>query len=251
MTTEVVTASVLIIGNEILSGRTQDTNLQYIAQHMSTKGVTIKEAHVIPDIHAAIISAVNDVRNRFDYVLTTGGIGPTHDDITAECIAKAFGVELVINPTIAERIRRRSAPESVMKNRLLMARIPKGASLIENLTDGPQGFSIDNVYVMAGLPSVLQAMLPTIEFSGGDVVQSRSVTAYLGESEIAGELRDIQARHADVNLGSYPFYREERYGTTLVMCGTDPTELAIIEQEVYEVILSCGGQAERVVENEK
>ena len=244
MTDRVVTASVVIIGNEILSGRTQDTNLAHIAQQLNEWGVRVTEGRVIPDLEEVIVDAVNDARTRFNYVFTTGGIGPTHDDITADCIAKAFGVPLVVNPEIAARIRQRPAPEHVIENRLRMARIPGGASLIANPTGGPQGFRMENVFVMAGIPSVMQAMLSTVgnEIEGGDVVRSRSVTAYLGESQIAAALTEIQARYPDVELGSYPFYRNERYGTTLVMRGTSETDLASMLEEIENTIIAAGEQ---------
>lgn len=236
MPSKTVTACVLIIGNEILSGRTQDLNLQYIAKHLATNGVTVTEARVIPDIEEVIVNTVNEVRATHDYVLTTGGIGPTHDDITADCIARAFGVPLVINETIAERIRRRPAPDDVMRNRLLMARIPKGAKLIDNVTGGPQGFSIGNVYVMAGIPEIAQAMLPTVKFEGGAIVESCSVTAQMGESDIAQDLREIQADFSSVDLGSYPFFRDGIYGTSLVMRGTSREDLTDMMTRVKSAI---------------
>ena len=236
MPSKQVTACVVIIGNEILSGRTQDLNLQYIAKHLASNGVTVTEARVIPDIEEVIVNTVNEVRVAHDYVLTTGGIGPTHDDITADCIARAFGVPLVINETIAERIRRRPAPDDVMRNRMLMARIPEGAELIDNVTGGPQGFSIGNVYVMAGIPEIAQAMLPTVEFEGGDIVESCSVTAQMGESDIAQDLREIQADFSSVDLGSYPFFRDGIYGTSLVMRGTSRDDLTAMMNRVKSAI---------------
>ena len=241
MSNNSVTACVLIIGNEILSGRTQDLNLQYIAQHLGEKGVNVTEARVIPDDEEVIVDAIRDARERFDYVLTTGGIGPTHDDITAECVAKAFDVDLVENPVIAARIRQRQAPPDVMESRLRMALIPRGGSLIDNLTGGPQGFSIGNVYVMAGIPAVLQAMLPTIQFKGGDVKVSRSVTAHLGESDIATELRSIQDNHPKIDVGSYPFARKNLYGTTLVVRGVNAQEVDTVIDEISDLLRRRGG----------
>ena len=231
-----VTAAVIIIGNEILSGRTQDTNLNYIAKYLGTKGVSVKAAWVIPDLHEVVVNTVNQARENFDYVLTTGGIGPTHDDITAECIAKAFDVELVVDDKIASRIRQRPAPEHVMESRLRMARVPKGASLIENSTGGPQGFSMENVHVMAGFPRVMQAMIGNIPFQGGPVVHSCSVTAYMGESEIADELTTLQKDHPAVDIGSYPFSRNNRYGTSLVIRGTDIEELNLVLNSICATI---------------
>ena len=246
MPERIYTACVLVIGNEILSGRTQDVNLQHIAVELGKRGVRVREARVIPDVEDVIVAALNEARASFDYVFTTGGIGPTHDDITADCVAKAFGVPLVTNETIAARIGQRPAPPEIMASRMRMARVPQGAQLIDNLTGGPQGFSKDNVYVMAGIPAVMQAMLATVELAGGAVVQSRSVTAYLGESQVADGLTAIQGRYPEVDIGSYPFSRADRYGTTLVIRGTDPDALAAVLDEVKQLIVAAGGTPEDV-----
>src|SRR4029450_10795000 len=185
MNDQVVTACVLIIGNEILSGRTQDINLRHIAIHLSEWGIRVREARVVPDIEKVIIDAVRAVRTQYDYVFTTGGIGPTHDDITAECVAQAFERRLVIHPEIAQLSPSRPVPPDVMAARMLMARVPEGAGLVANPSGGPPGFFIENVYVMAGIPSVMQGMLSTLEgkLRGGTPVRSRSVTVFLGESQ--------------------------------------------------------------------
>ena len=240
MAERVVTACVLIIGNEILSGRTQDTNLNHIAKVLGEAGVRVREARVIPDDEDEIVTALNHARSKYDYVLTTGGIGPTHDDITADCVAKAFGRPIVQSEAIAEVIRGRPAPPAVMESRLRMARVPEGASLIDNPTGGPQGFQVENVYVMAGIPMVMQGMLSTIQFDGGAVVRSRSVSAHLGESQIAAGLGEIQARYSDIDLGSYPFFRDGVYGTSLVMRGTDTTDLDEMLEAVKTLIVENG-----------
>ncbi|HIG42947.1 MAG: molybdopterin-binding protein [bacterium] len=243
MASKVVTGCMIIIGNEILSGRTQDTNLNYLAKTLNEAGVRLTEARVIPDIEAVIVDTVNECRAKFDHVFTTGGIGPTHDDITAACIAKAFDTELEYHPEIVKVIKQREAPPEVMESRLLMARVPKGGRLINNPTGGPQGFQMGNVYVMAGVPMVMQAMAGTLDrerLNGGDPVRSRSIGAYLGESQVANELSKIQDKHPDVDLGSYPFYRQDGYGTNLVMRGTDETELDEMKEEVRAMILSFG-----------
>jgi molybdenum cofactor synthesis domain-containing protein len=245
MASRTVTACMVIIGNEILSGRTQDVNLNYLAKALNELGVRLVEARVIPDIEQVIVDTVNECREKFDHVFTTGGIGPTHDDITAESIARAFGVEVEYHPEIEERIRRREAPPEVMKSRLLMARVPKGAQLIDNTTGGPQGFQIGNVFVMAGVPMVMQAMVSSLtkeRLGGGDPVRSRSIGAYLGESTVANALKEIQDRHPDIDLGSYPFYRQDGYGTNLVMRGTDEVELDQMKEEVREMILGFGAE---------
>ena len=243
MTSEdAVTACVLIIGNEILSGRTQDTNLNHIALTLGGWGIQVREARVIPDIEDRIVEAVNYARNSYDYVFTTGGIGPTHDDITAGCIARAFGVPLVEHPEIAALINRRQAPPDVMASRLRMAQVPEAANLVANTTGGPPGFCIDNVYVMAGIPSVMQAMLGSLagKLRTGPIVRSRSVTAYVGESQIAGALAAIQQRFPQVDLGSYPFFRKERYGTSLVMRGTSEEALDAMLAAVQQAIIDAG-----------
>ena len=171
--------------------------------------------------------------------------GPTHDDITADCIALAFGTELEMHPDIVEMMERREAPPDVMESRLRMARIPRGATLIENPTMGPPGFQMENVFVMAGVPVVMQGMVSSLtkqRLKGGDPVRSRSVGAYLSEGQVAKPLGDIQDRYGDVDLGSYPFYREEGYGTNLVMRGTDEAELDEMLEEVRAMIVSLGGE---------
>ena len=238
-----VTAAVLLIGNEILSGRTQDTNLGYLAKTLNEYGVQIREARVVPDVEADIVAAVNALRVRYDYVFTTGGIGPTHDDITADCIAAAFGVDLVISPEIAEIINRRPAAPDIMAARMRMARIPRGGGLIENPL-GPPGFYIENVYVMAGIPRVMQQMIGSLEgkLRGGASVRSRSITAYLSEGQIARGLGVIQDQYPLMDLGSYPFHREDRYGTTLVMRGTDVQALDSMLVLVKQLIIGLGGE---------
>jgi molybdenum cofactor synthesis domain-containing protein len=244
--TDIVTAAVVIIGNEILSGRTQDTNLRDLALTLGSWGIRVTEGRVIPDVEATIVSVVNEVRARHDYVFTTGGIGPTHDDITAECIAKAFGVALYEHPEIAALIRKREAPPEIMAARLRMARVPEGAGLIENTTGGPPGFFIGNVYVMAGIPAVMRSMLGSLagKLRGGAVVEARSVSVYLPESAIARPFSDLQLRYPGVDLGSYPFTREGRYGTSLVLRGTDSAELERALADVRAMIVAAGGTPE-------
>lgn len=247
---QIVTAAVIIIGNEILSGRTQDTNLNFIALTLGEWGIRVSEARVIADDETEIVATVNALRVRHDYVFTTGGIGPTHDDITASCVAKAFDVPLVEHPEIAAMIKSREAPPDIMKSRLRMAMVPQGAGLIANATGGPPGFSKDNVYVMAGIPRVMQAMLPSLQgtLRGGAIVRSRSVSAYLAESEIADGLTAVQDRFPDLSLGSYPFVREGRYGTNLVVRGTSDDRIATALAEVISAVATAGGSAEEILD---
>lgn len=240
-----VTAAVLIIGNEILSGRTQDTNLAYLAGKLNEYGIQIREARVVPDIEDEIVAAVNALRAKYDYVFTTGGIGPTHDDITADCIAKAFGVPLEINEEIAEILRRRQVPPEIMAVRMRMARVPQGGGLIRN-PNGPHGFFIGNVYVMAGIPSVMQAMVGSLDglLKRGETIRSRSVTAYLPESHVAKRLGEIQDAYPHIDLGSYPFSRGERYGTTLVMRGSVAADLDAMLAQIRQMIIDLGATPE-------
>ena len=246
----IVTAAVIIIGNEILSGRTQDTNLNFIALTLGEWGIRVTEARVIADDETEIVDTVNVLRARHDYVFTTGGIGPTHDDITASCVAKAFAVPLVEHPEIAAMIKRREAPPDIMRSRLRMAMVPEGSGLIANSTGGPPGFVKDNVYVMAGIPRVMQAMLPSLKgtLRGGAIMRSRSVSAYLAESEIADGLSAVQNDYPDLALGSYPFMRDGRYGTNLVVRGTDEERIAAALAAVVHEITAAGGSAEEIVD---
>ena len=240
-----VTACMIIIGNEILSGRTQDTNLAYLAKALNELGVRMLEARVIPDHEQTIVDTVNACRRKFDYVFTTGGIGPTHDDITADSMALAFDVALVMNPEIEAMIRSREAPPEVMESRLRMARVPEGARLIENPTGGPPGFQIENVFVMAGVPLIMQEMISGFtreRIKGGLPLGSRSVTAYLSEGEVAKSLGEIQGRYPALDLGSYPFYRKDGYGTNLVMRGTDEALLDKMLKEVHAMIRALGAE---------
>lgn len=239
-----VTAAVLIIGNEILSGRTQDSNLAYLANKLNGYGIQIRQARVVPDVERDIVEALNALRASHDYVFTTGGIGPTHDDITADCIAAAFGVDIVVSPEIAAILERRPSSPEVMAARLRMARIPRGAGLIDNPL-GPPGFYIGNVYVMAGIPRIMQQMVDSLDgkLRRGVTVRSRSVTVYLAESQVAKPLGEIQQQRPRIDIGSYPFQREGRFGTTLVMRGTDAAELDATLAAVTQMIVALGGEA--------
>jgi molybdenum cofactor synthesis domain-containing protein len=238
MSERIVTAAVVIIGNEILSGRTQDLNLREIALKLGEWGIRVMEARIIPDEEETIASVVNEVRARYDYVFTTGGIGPTHDDITAQSIAKAFGVRVIEHPKIAALIRKYPASPEVLASRLRMALVPEGAGLIENDTGGPPAFYIGNVYVLAGVPEIMRVMLGSLrsKLVGGPVLQSRSVVAYLEESAIAAPLREIQEAHPQVDIGSYPFYIDGRIGTNLVIRGTDEGLLEEVAAKVEAMV---------------
>jgi molybdenum cofactor synthesis domain-containing protein len=208
---KIVRASMIIIGNEILSGRTQDTNLNTLARGLNDVGIVLSEARIVSDTPIAIVAAVNDLRARYDYVFTTGGIGPTHDDITAQCVADAFGVPLILNPEARALLQAHydRSGRTLNAARLRMAHTPQGASLIANPVSTAPGFRIENVYVLAGVPVVMQAMLDGLkgDLTGGRRVLSRSVGSLIGEGIVARDLAALQDRYPALEIGSYPFYR--------------------------------------------
>lgn len=219
MTKDNVTAGFLIIGNEILSGRTIDKNLNFLATHLTDAGINLTEVRVVPDIEDMIIEGVNELRSRYDYVFTSGGIGPTHDDITSESIAKAFGVKNVLNKE-AEDILRNHYGIKVNEARLKMAKIPETATLLDNPISSAPGFHIENVFVMAGIPEIFQAMYfaATKELKTGKKMISKETRVALVESQIAHDLEELQKEYQDaVAMGSYPF----KGGTALVFRGID------------------------------
>jgi molybdenum cofactor synthesis domain-containing protein len=242
---KIVTASVLIIGNEILSGRTQDVNLNYLAKGLNEAGVRLLEARVIPDVPEAIVAAVNEVRARYDYVFTTGGIGPTHDDITSECVARAFGVPLILHPEAARVLEAHYQKRGLEFNaaRRRMAQVPEGAELVLNAVSLAPGFRIGNVYVLAGVPQVMQAMFESLKggLRGGRPVLSRTISCGLAEGALAEGLGAIQARHPDVDIGSYPWYRRGAYGVSLALRSPEPARLAAAGDEVAALVRALGG----------
>jgi molybdenum cofactor synthesis domain-containing protein len=241
-----VTAALLIIGNEILSGRTQDINLNYIALGLNQAGVRLKEARVVADDEAAIIAAVRALSAAYDYVFTTGGIGPTHDDITAECVAKAFGVPLRRDQRAVERLLKQIKAEDLNEARLRMANIPEGAELIDNPVSHAPGFRIGNVHVMAGVPRIMQAMFDGVKptLKGGLPVVSASVVILAPEGLVATRLAAIQARAPDTEIGSYPFARQGRFGCTIVTRGTDAGRVATVAAEVAVMARELGAEVE-------
>jgi molybdenum cofactor synthesis domain-containing protein len=242
--TRKVTACLIIIGNEILSGRTQDANLAYLAKWLNDQvGIQLTEARVIPDIEDTIVDTVNDCRSRFDYVFTTGGIGPTHDDITSPCIAKAFGVPWELHPEAHEILKEYYGPEGLTSARARMACGPRGATLIENPISKAPGFQMENVFILAGIPLIMQSMLESLKhrLTGGQPVRSRSVLLHLPESMVASGLRDLQERHPDADIGSYPFYRGGRGGTSIVVRSTDDELNGRLAEEIYRMAFELGG----------
>ena len=233
------TACLIIIGNEVLSGRTQDKNLSWIAKELNETGVKLTESRIIPDIEQVIIDTVNSCRKHFTYVFTTGGIGPTHDDITSGCIAKAFGVSLERNKEAVSILEKHYTKDMLNEARLKMTEIPVGASLIPNPVSAAPGFRMENVYVMAGVPSIMQAMFGFVksELRGGAKTLSRTLSAYITEGTIAERLSQIQQQSPEVEIGSYPFIRNQRLGTSLVSRSTNEKALETTFQLIRTMLL--------------
>ena len=237
---DIVTAGILVIGDEILSGRTKDKNIGFIAEYLTNIGIDLKEVRVVADDEAEIIAALDALRQRYDYLFTTGGIGPTHDDITADSVAKAFGVGIDYHPEVVARFKERfHNPGELNEARLRMARIPDGAELIQSATILAPGFKIGNVIVMAGVPSIMQAMMDIVapKLKSGLRMLSESVRANAREGDIGGPLRAIANAHPDTMIGSYPFVDEDKKpNTNLVVRSRDPEKLNAAMTAVKEML---------------
>lgn len=240
-----VTAAILIIGDEILSGRTKDKNISYIAGHLNAIGIRLAEVRVVADERSCIVEALDALRARYDYVFTTGGIGPTHDDITAEAIAAAFAVPIGVRDDARALLQAHYDRQGTELNeaRLRMARIPEGASLIENPISAAPGFTLGNVHVLAGVPMVFQTMvasvLPTI--TGGAPLLSQTLRVERGEGDIAGPLADLAERFPDLSFGSYPYLKNGVYGANVVVRGTDG---AAVDAAMGELVRLFPGDTE-------
>ena len=237
---QIVTAGLLVIGDEILSGRTKDKNIGYIAEYLTNIGVDLKEVRIVPDEEAAIVAALDALRHRYTYVFTTGGIGPTHDDITADSVAKAFGVSIDVDPRARAQLLTRIAEKDLNEARLRMARVPAGGDLILNKVSAAPGFRIGNVHVMAGVPAIMQAMLdevaPTLKT--GARVLSVTVRADLREGDIGSELGAIAKAHPEVTIGSYPFFDEKRGPNTNVVIRARNAEKLAAAKAAVEAMLA-------------
>ena len=246
--TSAPTAAALVIGDEILSGRTQDINLAYIAKFLSALGVDLCEARIVGDLEAEIVSALNALRARYTYVFTTGGIGPTHDDITADAVAKAFGVRIDYRPDVLALLGARYKPGEFNEMRKRMARIPDGAALIKNSVSAAPGFQLGNVFVMAGVPTIMRAMLEDVapRLTRGAVVLVNCVSARIQEGRIAAPLARIQAEHPSVAIGSYPFYGEDGSGVQLVVRGRDAGEVEAATCAIEGALQREGVASERI-----
>lgn len=242
--TEKTDAAIIVIGDEILSGRTKDSNIGYIATRCTEIGVDLREVRVVPDEQAEIVAAVNALRARYAYVFTSGGIGPTHDDITADAIAAAFGVGISEDPRAIALLLERIEPEKLNAARRRMARIPHGAELIENSISKAPGFRIGNVFVMAGVPKIMQAMFESIApaLAGGVPTRSKAISADgLPEGAYAGPLSTLADDHPDVSIGSYPHLEDGRFRNEIVVRGKDEAALEAVASRVVELLEALRG----------
>jgi molybdenum cofactor synthesis domain-containing protein len=238
---EIVTAGILVIGDEILSGRTKDKNIGYIAEYLTAIGIDLREVRVVADDEDAIVEALNALRIRYTYVFTTGGIGPTHDDITAECVAEAFGVAIDYDPRAVALLKERYAALGTELNeaRMRMTRVPEGAELVPNKVSAAPGFWIGNVIVMAGVPSIMQAMLDAVapKLRTGLKMLSETVRADCREGDLGTELGEVAKAYPEVMIGSYPFVDEVRGpNTNIVVRGRDPVRLAAAKAAVEDML---------------
>jgi molybdenum cofactor synthesis domain-containing protein len=245
------TASVLVIGDEILSGRTQDTNSSHIARFLGALGIDLREVRVVGDSEDEIVAALNALRARWDFVFTTGGIGPTHDDITADAVARAFGVGIGLHPEVFALLEKRYPPGEFNEMRQRMARIPHGAALVANSVSGAPGFHLGNVYVMAGVPMVMRAMLEAIapELPRGAAVHAVTVEAPVPEGALAPGLAQVAKAHRAVSIGSYPFFREgadKPYGAQLVVRGRDSALVEAAARDVEAMLRNLGADPSRI-----
>ncbi len=242
-THNVVTAAFLVIGDEILSGRTKDKNIGFLADYLTSLGIDLKEVRIVPDEKPEIVAAVNGLRSRYDYVFTSGGIGPTHDDITAECIAEAFGVPLNLDSRAVAILETHYPPGQFTPARQRMARIPEGAELIENKVSKAPGFRIGNVHVMAGVPSIMQAMMDAIAptLKTGTKMLSETVAADMPESRIAERLAAIQDAHPNTLIGSYPRATDGKFTTQIVIRSRDEAILQAAVRDVAEAVAEIAG----------
>lgn len=233
-----ITAAIIIIGNEILSGSIIDANTSFLTLNLNKLGIKVIEVRIIPDIHEEIIKHVNEIRNKYNYVFTTGGIGPTHDDITAVAIAKAFGVELELNEEALIALKEVYDDSELTPPRLKMAYIPEGADLIPNQVSKAPGFIMGNVYIMAGIPKIMQSMFLAIKdnIMHSKEILSNTITLKVGESIIAEQLSLIQDMYPDVEIGSYPIDKDNHWITNIVLCSTDGNKLIHVSNKLRAIL---------------
>ena len=244
--TETVTAAVLVIGDEILSGRTKDKNIGYIADYLANIGIDLREVRVVPDVEEEIVAAVNALRKRYTYLFTTGGIGPTHDDITADSVAAAFGVGIDEDPRAIAMLLQRIKPEDLNAARRRMARIPFGADLVENRVSTAPGFMMENVIVMAGVPAIMQAMLDNVATrlkSGSKMLVETIEAGAIPEGRYAADLAAIAGRHAGVSIGSYPSFTSGAFRNQIVVRSKDAATLAAAAADVRAMVETLSAPA--------
>jgi molybdenum cofactor synthesis domain-containing protein len=239
MAADSVTAALLVIGDEILSGRTKDKNIGYIAEYLTEVGIDLREVRVVPDVEDEIVAAIDALRGRYSYLFTTGGIGPTHDDITADCVAKAMGVAIDVDPRAVAMMRERYKPEDLNEARLRMARIPEGADLIDNPISRAPGFRIGNVIVMAGVPTIMQAMLdnvaPTLA-TGARMIVETIAAGGVPEGLYAAGLGEVAKAHPHVSIGSYPAFTASGFANQIVVRGKDRSAVDAASDAVRDLV---------------
>lgn len=242
------TAAIAIIGDEILSGRTEDKNVGQIARWLNVQGIRLSEVRIVPDVEDVIVEAVNELRDRYDYLFTTGGIGPTHDDITVDAIAKALGVPVIVHPDARAMLERYyEGRGGLNEGRLRMARVPEGAELIVNRLSGAPGIRVGNIAIMAGIPHITAGMLDglTGKLEGGDPVVSVTVGGWVPESEVAKMLREAEAAEEGVQIGSYPFFKQGRVGSNFVVRSTDGALAERVASDLYQSLADAGFEVVR------
>ena len=245
MAEDKVTAALLVIGDEILSGRTKDKNIGYVAEYLTGLGIDLREVRVVPDVEAEIVDALNALRARYTYLFTTGGIGPTHDDITADCVAKAFGVPIDVDDRAVAMLLQRMRREDLNEARLRMARIPQGAELVENPISRAPGFRIENVIVMAGVPAIMQAMLDNVApglVKGVPVLAETIEAQGIPEGLYAAGLGEIAGRYPDLSIGSYPSYSPDGFTNQIVVRGRDEAALRSAASAIRTMLEDLRGQ---------
>ena len=244
MNERIYTAGLVVIGDEILSGRTHDKNIAQVASWLQVQGIRLSEVRVVPDVMDRIVEAVNALREAYDYLFTTGGIGPTHDDITVDAVAEAIGVPVVIHPEAKAMLERyyASIGKELTEARLRMARVPEGAELIPNRMSGAPGIKLGNLHLMAGVPHITAGMLDALTgtLEGGAPLLSETVGCWTPESEVADILRQVEQAHPQCQIGSYPFFREGRVGANFVVRSTDETELAACVHALCDALSAAG-----------
>ncbi len=244
MTDRIYTAGLVVIGDEILSGRTHDKNIAQVASWLQVQGIRLSEVRVVPDVVARIVEAVNALREAYDYLFTTGGIGPTHDDITVDAVAEALGVPVVVHPQARAILERyySDKPGGLTEARLRMARVPEGAELIPNRMSGAPGIKLGNVHLMAGVPHITAGMLDALTgtLEGGAPLLSETIGCWTAESEVADILRQVEVAHEACQLGSYPFFREGRVGANFVIRSTDAAQLKSCVDSLCDGLAAAG-----------